>query len=1611
MLAGVSGLPTPDADDDCRSARTPKPGEHAAFATLEDAGIDLAALPLPYLDNYPYPAFVLVPGVPVNKEKHGGTFSLHNIQLLSPIWSNPCWRRISGGCENLLECLSAESARRLSFWLSGAFGAFTSTSWSARRAEHADENNPMCAPPTVTLEFELGARTRLTLAKTLFPLYQTGPDGRSLISTHILAVITATPHGRLEFAPRPLPSPALSTDSGPTSSSAVPAEAPADEQGKLLYLRHDGSWAPRRQRTGRVSSCNSLLETNDWARSPLGPREQWPTSLQLVVSFVMNIPFPGSMWWGEDMCLVYNQLYAEALPNHPHPFGQTGTASWAELWPALGSLSELVLNGTPVAKEDGGYTSDVAETDLCLVADADGHVREMYRLNIWVPIKSGKRTEALIHLWDDRTTKVVSGRRALLLYTLSERASTCRTVGDFDRAVLETVEPNPRDLPFALLYHVERTKTDAAGPRERTFVRLRYAGGVGVPHEHPAAPLSLDVPMALPDGEDAGSPQPRTQTALEPWPFAEAIETGKPVFVPDCSGIVEGFPVRVWDELPTSAIVIPIVRFTDADLPSTVMVVGLSDRLPWDGVYQQFLRELRLELASHYAAVKTHEDLLARRREGAARAAVQNLSFAALRHELAAMLGLIAGPLDDALDATADGPARTALETSRRNLLRFARGLSALTEMSSIDSRRIKGSFSPVNFGKLVGSAAQTFRPPPDIDYLIECDTGPHDVFVDRDKLERVLFTLVGNAFRFTSSGQVRVRVFYEGQAAVLAVEDTGVGMDGRTLALLNSPLTVQEGIDARLVSLTHAITLARMHGGSLHAECPPTGGSRVTLTLPLGSDHLPHECVNVPLGPIDVLKAFHQSVMDDLAHCQWGWVGSAVPPDPARSFQRAIEGGEELPVSVQIDPEDVVLIVDATLEMRQYLRGIFAPFCHVVEVTSAADALKHMEESALDKAPDLVIADAHLSGMSGFDLVAALRQGSRLQQMLPVIMMTGSREEALPEVAYGADDYLARPFGARELITRAHMQLQLGKKRRALEAAYAQRTQELRILNDAIPVGIYRTTADGWFVYANAMWYELTGYPRGRQVVNWGDYVVEADKETVRQRWSEFLSGPARSVHGEVRFVSGRVCSYTSLRLDGIAGAPTGILGCVVDITDRIKNEELQKQRVEEALRRQAEAEEAKRQQEELIDITSHEIRNPISNMMQCASLVRGNLLKLQGELTRIGYAAPALAAIEDDLEALQNIYNCGLTQERISNDVLSLGKLQLGRLEIFHVATDIVRETSKLVGVFQAEAKMNLVDLSLDIGTGFEDMGVRAVMIDPVRYSQIVTNLVSNAIRFTSNSPQRRVRVMLDIGASPPDEGTTTKPSRTAASNGPLYLFCSVSDTGPGMTPAERATLFQRFSQASAKTHTVFGGSGLGLFVCRKITERMGGRIDVESHVGQGSRFQFFLRVERAAAPATPPGLVSGKREVSAHVLVVEDNVLNCKVLDRQFSKVGIRVESVGNGLEALGRLTKSQAPGATDDERFDVVLMDLEMPIMDGYTATRRLREAEAVGSVLPTAVIAFTGNARHAQIGEKMADFDDVVVKPYRIHEMLDQIERAVREGPKRRPLRHAVNGRA
>ena len=331
-----------------------------------------------------------------------------------------------------------------------------------------------------------------------------------------------------------------------------------------------------------------------------------------------------------------------------------------------------------------------------------------------------------------------------------------------------------------------------------------------------------------------------------------------------------------------------------------------------------------------------------------------------------------------------------------------------------------------------------------------------------------------------------------------------------------------------------------------------------------------------------------------------------------------------------------------------------------------------------------------------------------------------------------------------------------------------------------------------------------------------------------------------------------------------------------------------------------------------------------------------------------------------------------------------------------------------------------------------------------------------MTNAIKFTADGTGKR-EITVHIGASigRPDvqtPGFEYVPMRNPAVNVAfgedwgtgeiVHIRFKVEDTGCGLRPEEKQVLFERFSQASPRTHAVYGGSGLGLFISRQLAELHGGQIGVASKAGVGSTFGFFIKARRAQSPATSaadghpiidkdhnrvanldhmvaeareeiasprprglsiaekrPALTRSSTKPSAHldpttlhILVVEDNLVNQKVLVKQLQKVGCIVAVANNGVEALSHLSKTEFL-IDGGQKLSVVLMDLEMPEMDGLTCVRRIREMEANGKVrghIPT--IAVTANVRDQQVQEaRTAGMDDVVSKPFRIPELLAKVE--------------------
>jgi len=380
----------------------------------------------------------------------------------------------------------------------------------------------------------------------------------------------------------------------------------------------------------------------------------------------------------------------------------------------------------------------------------------------------------------------------------------------------------------------------------------------------------------------------------------------------------------------------------------------------------------------------------------------------------------------------------------------------------------------------------------------------------------------------------------------------------------------------------------------------------------------------------------------------------------------------------------------------------------------------------------------------------------------------------------------------------------------------------------------------------------------------------------------------------------------------------------------------------------------------------------------------------------------------IEDDIEALDSIYQCGLAQERIANDVLSLSRIQLQVLSIQAIEFDVIEEVNMLAGVFKNELKMKRIRLSLRFGDSFKKVGSR-VSLDKARFMQVITNLLSNAIKFTDTSPGKRdIEITVDVSrfspaldspCCPPDVEVTK--SRRPSDPLAIYVFVSVKDSGPGIMPEDLLLLFQRFQQGSY-SHKVFGGSGLGLFVSRKLCDLMGGRIEVDSTYGEGATFRFFIKAQLAVnypkaidSPPGPSGLVSKPMsQESLHVLVTEDNMINQKVLFRQLKQAGCTVEVASNGLQALEAIRNLANSKDGDRRSFDVILMDCEMPVMDGLTAVREIRKLESSGELANhNRVIALTGNARAGQVqSARDAGMDDVIIKPYKLVELMEIIRK-------------------
>jgi PAS domain S-box-containing protein len=518
--------------------------------------------------------------------------------------------------------------------------------------------------------------------------------------------------------------------------------------------------------------------------------------------------------------------------------------------------------------------------------------------------------------------------------------------------------------------------------------------------------------------------------------------------------------------------------------------------------------------------------------------------------------------------------------------------------------------------------------------------------------------------------------------------------------------------------------------------------------------------------------------------------------------------------------------------------------------------------------------------------------------------------------------------------------------------------------LTESIPQIVWSCDAEGRHDYFSERWSEYTGIAQEDITEEiWRELIYPPHRERVAQAWDHAIrTGEPYDQECRFRHYSGefRWLRAMARPIRDQNGKITRWFGTSTDVQSAYMMAE-ERERLSDELRENLDrlsiakeaAEAAEQAKSQFLTVMSHEIRTPMNGILGMASLLRQ---------TRLDSEQQEMAGvIENSAESLLAIIN----------DILDHSKIEAGRFELVPVEFSLpatVEKTVKLLAPVAGHKKLRLlqtIDPALDKTDLWGDEG---------RIRQIITNLVGNAIKFT---PELGT-VGLDVRVIEDQETALT-------------LKVRVIDTGIGIPEEIQARLFHPFVQADAATAATYGGSGLGLAVCRQLTELMGGEIGVTSTVGKGSEFWFTLSLEKRALHhsrnkdrSDNPTIAKSSRSLS--ILVADDNAINRAVASRLFKLIGHHIELVEDGVEVLKRLA---------EKTYDMVFMDYQMPHLDGCETTRRIRSKD--GSVIDPNIwiTGLTASTTEEMRKENLAaGMDDFLNKPIRVGEVYDAIERYI-----------------
>lgn len=739
--------------------------------------------------------------------------------------------------------------------------------------------------------------------------------------------------------------------------------------------------------TPYAGELGELITSYDWKNTTLGDIASWPQSLKTCVHIMLSSRQPIWIGWGKDLIKLYNDPYKSIVGGkHPWALGKPASVVWEDIWHDIEPMLRQVM-------EEGIGT--YVESQL-LIMERNGYPEETYYTFSYTPVPGddGKIAGMFCANTDD-TDRIISERQLRTLTSLGKRLSDCKSSDEVINRTIATLQENPHDFPYAIFRSLSNNSL--------SFVHSTPLGDA-----RDSIPLTYDL---------------TDEDSIVAVKLKEAVNGRKILVFDQPEELSRVMPTGVWAKQSNKAIILPVYVSGNKDVFGTITVALNPYRL-FDEKYQSFFELIADQINTSLADVNAFREEQKRAEALAEIDRAKTTFFSNISHELRTPLTLMLAPLEDALlDANTSPENKMRMDIAHRNTRRLLKLVNTLLDFSRIEAGRMNARFERVNLSDFTRDLSSTFRAAVEkagMRLTVLMDQGIEG-YVDIDMWEKIVLNLISNAFKYTHDGDIVVELKTENGRIILSVSDTGIGIPPEELDKVFERFHRVQNIGGRSqegtgIGLALVQELVKLHGGTITVNSEVGKGSTFSVMLPLGHSHLSESQLVAENSTKFESKA--EVYVEEVLK----WL-----PNSHDEFNEDLASVLSIQPSANERKKYKLLIADDNSDMRAYLGRLLG---NVYEVTSVNNGLDALEAISLS-VPDLVLSDVMMPKLNGFELVQRLKENAKTKHIPVILLSARAGEEATIEgLAAGADDYMVKPFSAKELLSRIDSNLKIAESR-----------------------------------------------------------------------------------------------------------------------------------------------------------------------------------------------------------------------------------------------------------------------------------------------------------------------------------------------------------------------------------------------------------------------------------------------------------------------------------------------------------------------------------------------------------------------------------------------------